>query len=206
MRTKQPKANYEFLTKEKARLIAHLIGDGAHYKCQSDYNIKYEVTDQELLDSFKSDLVYVYGLNPFEGTNPSGKTGRLIPYVRLRSKMVFEDLLRYADYFSKDWQIKSPLLNAEQEIIIEFLRALFDDEGSVIPQGKKAIVRLYSINAKGLEQVRNLVKKLGIESKIVPGFGARRNVYALTIKEIKGFDQKIGFNLSRKINKLRSYL
>ncbi len=43
MRIKKLKSGFEKLTKEKARLIGHLIGDGCVYKTGSDYNIKYEV-------------------------------------------------------------------------------------------------------------------------------------------------------------------
>lgn len=33
------KKRFEKLTKEKARIIAHLIGDGAHYRHKHDYNL-----------------------------------------------------------------------------------------------------------------------------------------------------------------------
>jgi len=78
--------------------------------------------------------------------NPSGKTGNLIPYVRLRSKLSYQDISKYATYFSKNWEIKKPLLSAPKRIKREFLRAFFDDEGSVTKQGNKGIIKLYSIN------------------------------------------------------------
>ena len=86
MRIKKLKQGYKKLTKEKVRIIAHLIGDGYIGISKHDYNIKYEVSDEESLNSFKSDLVEVYGLKPTIGTNPSGKTGKPIPFIRLRSK------------------------------------------------------------------------------------------------------------------------
>jgi len=198
MKIKEPRLGYQLLTKEKARIIAHLIGDGWIGQSNHDYNMKYEVAEPELLDSFECDLVRVYGLPPTHGTNPSGKTGKLIPFVRLRSKIVYEDLMSYADYYSKNWKIKKQIFKASAEIKIEFLKALFDDEGSVIPQGKSAIVRLYSININGLKQIQFLLGEFSIESKIVPGFGLKRNVYALTIRDIGLFKSKIGFNLQRK--------
>ena len=105
MRIKKLKYGFEKLTKEKARIIAHSIGDGCVYKSNHDYNIKYEVVDCELLESFEQDMLKVYGLKLTKGFNPSGKTDRLIPYIRLRSKLVFEDLMRYATYLSKDWEM-----------------------------------------------------------------------------------------------------
>lgn len=41
-----------------------------------------------------------------------------------------------------------------------------------------------------------------IESKIDSGFGSKRNVYGLVIKDIDSFRKKIGFNLKRKMDKL----
>jgi len=202
MRIKKLKKGFEKLTKEKARIIAHLIGDGAHYKTKHDYVLKYEVSDEELLKSFESDLIKTYGLKPSYEYNKSGKTSKLISFVRLRSKLAFYDLLRYATYFSKDWRIKPLLINSSNIIRKEFLRSLFDDEGSVINQGKNKIIRLYSINLNGLKQVKDMLLIFKIDSKIVSGFGFRRNVYGLVINDIESFQKKIGFHLKRKIGKL----
>ena len=207
MRIKKLKPGFQSLTREKARVIAHLIGDGYHGQSGTDYNLKYEVSDLELLDQFEDDLLYVYGLKPTRGTNPSGKTGKPIPYVRLRSKAAYEDLLLYASYYSKDWEIKDQILVAPLDVKVTFLSALFDDEGSVIPQGKKAIIRLYSINLDGLKQIQEILSTdFSIFSKMVPGFGLKRNVYALTIRDIVTFSEKIGFSLKRKIDRLKEFL
>jgi len=123
MRIKKLKKGFEKLTKEKARLIAHLIGDGAHYITKHDYNLKYEVRDEESLKQFNDDIIKVYGLEPSWEWNTSGITGKPIKFVRLRSKLAFEDLLRYATYYSKDWQLKPLLLNASKKIKKEFLMA-----------------------------------------------------------------------------------
>ena len=203
MRIKTLKKGSSKLTVEKARLIAHLIGDGAHYRFRHDYVLKYEVKDEESLQQFNDDLIKVYGLKPSWVPNPSGITGELINSVRLRSKLAFEDLLRYATYFSKDWKLKSFILNASLKLKKEFLRALFDDEGSV---RSKYAVSLYSINKKGLTQIKKMLKEFGIESKFEKGFGARRNVYAVSIKDLRLFKDKIGFNLVRKQQKLEEYI
>ena len=202
MRIKELKKGYEKLTERKARIVAHSIGDGYIGISKHDYNIKYEVSDPELIDSFKKDLIEVYGLKVTDGFNKSGKTDKMLPFVRLRSKLAYEDLQRFASYYSSDWKIKKPILRAKKYIKREFLKALFDDEGSVIPIGKGGLVRLYSINKKGLEQIIFLLKEFKIESFLVSGFGLRRNVYGLTIKDLKLFLKEIGFNLKRKQRKL----
>ena len=203
MRIKKLKKGFDKLTKEKARLIAHLIGDGAHYKTKHDYVMKYEVKDNESLQQFNDDVIKVYGLEPSWGLNPSGMTGELIKLVVLRSKLAFEDLLRYATYFSADWELKEPILNSSLEIKKEFLRALFDDEGSV---RNKYTISLYSTNKRGLSQIKEILEEFGIKSRFEEGFGAKRNVYALSIKDFKLFNDMIGFGLVRKKQKLEEFL
>ena len=206
MRIKKPKKGYKKLTKAKARLIAHLIGDGAHFRSRHDYNLKYEVIDLELLKSFNDDLIKVYGLKPSWENHKSGITGRPTKFVRLRSKFAFEDLLRYATYYSKDWRLKSLLLDSPKEIKEEFLKAFFDDEGSVTKEGKRGIIKLYSINSKGLKQIQKILDDFNITNKMNSGYGARRNVYALIIRDLDVFNKKIGFNLKRKQDKLNSLI
>ncbi|MBR9691300.1 hypothetical protein GOV06_00790 [Candidatus Woesearchaeota archaeon] len=202
MRIKKLKPGFEKLTKEKARIIAHLIGDGAHYKTNHEYVLKYEVKDEESLKQFDKDIIQVYGLKPSWEWNTSGITGKPIKFVRLRSKLAFEDLLKYSTYFSKDWKLNQLLISSSKEIKVEFLRALFDDEGSIIPY-KKPIIRLYSINLKGLKQIQNILElDFRIKSKMIPGFGFKRNVYGLVITDLIPFNEQIGFNLRRKQNKL----
>ncbi len=199
MKIKKLKNNFEKLTKEKARIIAHLIGDGAHYKTGHDYVMKYEVKDEELLKQFSKDIKKVYGLNCSWNINPSGFTGKPIKMVRLRSKLAYEDLSKYATYFSKDWTLKLEFLKSNKIVKKEFLKALFDDEGSV-KSGYE--IALYSINKNGLLQIQEILKEFGVQTKINPGYGAKRNVYAIIIKDFKKFKKEIGFSLKRKQEKL----
>ncbi len=206
MKIKNLKNGFEKLTIAKARIIAHSIGDGTVYRSNHDYNIKYEVKDLESLNSFEKDIISVYGLKLTKGFKNSGITGKPIPFLRLRSKLAYEDLLKYATYNSKDWKIKDILLASSKEIKREFLKAFFDDEGSVVPQGRKGIIKLYSINSNGLKQIQKMLLEFNIENKLGSGYGAKRNVYAVLIKDLNKFNKEIGFNLARKqskLNKLR---
>tara|TARA_Y100000310_G_scaffold186269_1_gene186379 strand:+ start:34045 stop:34572 length:528 start_codon:yes stop_codon:yes gene_type:complete len=159
VKIKNIKIDSNKLTIEKARIIAHLIGDGTHCKSKHDYNIIYEVKDEESLKQFYDDLIKVYGLEPLLEWNTSGITKLPIKRVRLRSKLAFYDLFRYATYFSKNWEIKPLFLKASLKIKKEFLRALFDDEVSV---KDKYGVYLYSINKNGLLQIKYMLKKFKI--------------------------------------------
>jgi len=195
MRLKKPKKNFEKLTPSKARIIAHLIADGS--LSRSKYSLRYEVKDLESLKQFDSDLMEVYGLKGWWHNNKSGFTGSSIEYVHLRSKIAYYDLLRYASYFSYTWKINDELMNASKKIKKQFLRAFYDDEGSIIRKLK--IIRLYSVNEKGLFQIQLMLNEFGINTYIVKGFGAKRNVWALTTKDLKTFQKKINFGLERKI-------
>lgn len=203
MRIKSLKKGFEKLTKEKARIIAHLIGDGTLYKTSHDYVLKYEVNDEELLIQFENDIKKVYGLNTTHYFNPSGFTKKPIKAVRLRSKLAYEDLLRYATYFSKDWKLKDEFLKSDKKIKREFIKALYDDEGSVKSRYELA---LYSINKEGLLQIQIMLKEFEINSRISSGYGLKRNVYAIIISDFIKFNKEIGFNLKRKQEKLKNIL
>ena len=206
MRIKKLKKGFEKLTKEKARIIAHLMGDGAHYLTKHSYNLKYEVRDEESLKEFNDDLIKVYGLEPSWFWNTSGITGKPIKFVLLRSKLAFEDLLRYATYFSKDWHIKTPIIKSSKAIKREFLRAFCDDEGSIFKNKKQGIVRIYSINLNGLKQIQKMLMEFKIFGRIYSGYGLKRNVYGLVIYDIRSFCEQIGFNLKRKQEKLERFI
>ena len=165
--------------------------------------LKYEVRDEESLKQFNDDIIKVYGLEPSWEWNTSGITGKPIKFVRLRSKLAFEDLQRYTTYFSKDWKLKHLLTNAPKEMKREFLRALFDDEGSVYKIKNKGVIKLYSINLEGLKQIQRMLMGFNIMSNLSSGYGLKRNVYALLIKDLKVFYDQLGFNLKRKQEKLR---
>ncbi len=204
MRIKNLQVGYEKLTPAKARILAHLIGDGCVYRSsETNYVIKLEVTDAESLNQFETDLISVYGLKPTRGTNPSGKTGRLIPFVSLLSKRAYEDLLTYCEFRSSTWYVPSQIFSADLSIKREFLRALFDDEGTVVRDRKQRVVRLYSINLNGLLQIQRILQEFDMESRITPGYGFKRNVFGLIPKDTKRFAEKIGFNLSRKQSLLK---
>jgi len=204
MTLKKLKENSHELSPAKARIIARCIGDGAVYKNRNNYTIKYEVKDISLLKQFERDILAVYGLKVSWFKNYSGKTGELLNFVNLNSKLAYKDLHKYSSsYFSNKWTLPKQIKKANKTIIIEFLKALFDDEGSVINSKNKEI-RLYSINRKGLIQINTLLASLSIECKINGTYGSKKNVYAIIIRgeNIRKYALKIGFNSKEKQRKL----
>jgi len=208
MTTLKPiKNQLQDLTPAKARIIARLKGDGAIFRSGTNYIIKYEVKDKEQLKSFENDVKEVFGLNMKWLKHRSGITGKLLDLVWLRSKLAFEDLNKFGKFRSENRNIPKEVFKSTREVKKEFIKAFFDDEGSVIIGNKE--IRLYSTNKNGLQEMKNLLNEFNIKSKLRSGYGKKRNVFALVIKDIesiKNFANNIGFDLERKQTKLSNIL
>ena len=190
------------LTKSKIRIIATLKGDGAIFiTSKTNYCIKLECKDEELLKQFKSDIMSTYGLETKRFKNISGKTGKEISMEFVRSKLAYEDLIKYGPYKSDNWIIPEIIFNSQKELKRELIRTFADNEGSVCNN----LIKIYSINLKGLKQVKKLIEEFDIGCRIKGGFGCKRNVFAIIIsgkKNVIKYRDIIGFSLKRKQDKL----
>lgn len=180
------------------------MGDGCVYLHKHDYIIKYEVKDLDSLRAFAKEIKSVYGLDVSVGTKRSGKTGQPIPYAKIRCKEAYEDLHKYGDFGCLKWRVPIQIHKANSQIRTAFLRSFFDDEGSVVSHE----VRLYSTNLSGIRGIVKLLHRFGVNPYIRGGFGLKRNVYAIIIKNrnLLIFHKKIGFGLKRKNLKLLACL
>lgn len=208
MRIKQLKAGYNQLNLAKVRIVARLKFDGCLSKSGTNYVIKYEMIEEDLLQSFRDDLVSVYGLEPSRLMHKSGKTGKLLPLYYLRAKLVYNDLMKYGPFDSYNWRIPAQILSSSHNVKKEFVRCFFDDEGSVVLKrnGKSGVIKAYSINLVGLTQISELLNGFGIGRKLYSGYGAKRNVFGIVISDLKKFSQLIGFSCARKTTKLQLFL
>ena len=121
--------------------------------------------------------------------------------VFVRSKRMYDNLMRYGPYTSADWIVPEAIMKSERIIKREFLKAFFEDEGTVL----RHEIRLYSINKKGLIDIQKLLNEQNIHSSIIEGYGERRNVFGLVIRrkeERQKFAEKIGFLSKMKNNKM----
>ena len=107
------------------------------------------------------------------------------------------DLLSYGKFGTYDWAVPQIIFDSYDEyVLINFLQGLYDSEG----HAGNYNVDLSSVNSSGLAQVKVLLKRLGIDSKI---YGV---ALVITKKDnIRRFRNKIGFTIKRKINKLNSF-
>jgi len=89
----------------------------------------------------------------------------------------------------------------EHELQRSFLRAFFDDEGSVYFIGNRRAVRGYQHNKNILHLIQHLLKNFGVESKVDITY----NEITITRKEnIARFSQEINFSKGLRINGNRS--
>ena len=176
---------------EEARIVAHVSGDGwltkyqeknalhiVHGKRYHQKRIRYVIgycnTCEELLNKFEKDMLNKFNLKP--------KRVKAKYDIRFKSKHVFERLLELGAGKSQSWFIGKEVLNSDDKVKIEWLRAFFDDEGYV----NKNYLCLGIVNKEGIIQIKNLLKELDIESKLygpyIPKNPNYSNKYVISIK------------------------
>jgi len=199
------------LTLSKTRLIARLKADGCVFvggRRKTNYFLKYESNNSEELEQFANDLKEVYGLEPKSELHRSGKKPhKLLKQVYIRSKLAFEDMQKYGPFYSKNWRVPKEIKEGFREIQAEFLRTFAEDEGTVIVKEKE--IRIYSINRDGLQDISELLENFKIKIIIENGFGERRNIFAIIIKEKESlllFKKLISFRSLKKNQKLNELI
>lgn len=181
------------LTHQKAFLISHLIGDG--YVPRTPHGkIVYTNTCLRLILKVLRAFDKIYGIK--------GHLSRRGPvfYVRWTSKMAWEDLHKYVlSYHGKEWRVPKEIVDDPVVLGRPFLRALFDDEGSVTLclTGRKRLAReicLASECESGCDDIAQLLSLLGIHT--------RRSSTKVTIRRkinVKRFQSRICFSRGVKV-------
>ena len=184
----------------KMRLLGYLAGDGYVSVRQDKTGIHHELRffpdHKSLIKPFVEASQKVYNKTPI--------IKKLKNYYMLRiySKAVVLDILKGGDLRSLEWKV--PEFKDEMEKK-EWLRAFFDSEASVV----KNKISLGSINGKGIMQIKELLGKLNIDSKVYKYSQKNKNwndVFFLNIlkkKSRKNYLNKIGFSHSLKTEKLK---
>ena len=192
-----------FLSKKKnkeyfssiSRLCGFLIGDGCLVK--NSFEIAYYPDDIVLAEMFVSDFSRVYGKKP--RIKNLGKYFR----VRIRLKLAHKHLSSITSFNSLEWKIPKKILASEANKI-EFIRSFFDCEAYV---GKK-VIQVQSVNFRGLNSIKDLLKELDIVSKIYRYKRKNKNwninyILCIMKKEDRAnYLNTIGFNHPLKQNKL----
>ncbi|MBU1245940.1 MAG: hypothetical protein KKB27_03005, partial [Nanoarchaeota archaeon] len=185
-------------SKTLARLIGHLLGDGGIF----DYSIYYFNKNETLINQFEKDSYEVFGKFKIEKiTNLDGTT-------RLRLPKITGKILSLEKINFSRGKIPNFILKGSREIKAAFLRAIFDDEGSITNNE----ISIEMTNKNLIYTTATFLKEFEIEIKTI---GSRkRDVYKRSYyygiygkADLIKFHKQIGFNhpikdkkLFRKIN------
>lgn len=192
----RPIKNFSKLSPKKAYILGVLCGDGHINKKMIRFEIR---NDEEFIKEFAKAVKEVYGLD-FE-YKYYGKRNSLVLYVA--SEIICEDLLNYGKFGTFKWRVPKEIIKSKDEkIISNFLRGVYDSEGSVA----KSCILMSSSNKKGIEDISFLLKKLGIENKIGITKGSHYILWIFRKERFKIFRDKIGFTTKRKQDKLNENL
>ncbi len=174
------------------RIVAHMIGDGSAPKNHPPY---YANTSKELREQFKEDL-NIFGQVKIYETKTT--TTSIVCFPK-----VITDILSYIldIRFSYPDRIPKDIFYASEECKSSFLRALFDDEGTI---STNLAISMNNFNL--VNEIKSLVNNLGIEtSRIIikkNKLGRDNYYFSVKLNSFEIFRDKIGFSHPRKKNNL----
>ncbi len=192
------------ISKEMARCLAKVSGDG----CLCPKYLGYTNKCKELLKEFKQDITKEFGQVHFgEGKVNSGTN-----FIYIYKRFIIREFLKYLnDFRSSTIFIPNKIKNANKSIQREYLRALYDDEGSVAlrifkktKEWKRGIT-ISSNSFRLIKEIKELLKKFNITSNKIIKNSPNDNCYILAIsgkENILKFKENINFKHPTKFKRL----
>lgn len=197
---------------KEARIAAHVCSDGwmityleknslqivkgrRYHRDRRRYEVGYCNTNKKLLDEFTNDIFDVYKIRVRK---------RKLTDLVFKSKRVYLRVEELGGGNTLGWNIGKEIQNSNKRIKGYWLRAFFDDEGTV--DKTNFVVRVKSMNMTGLNQAKSLMSSIGVTSRITgPNID---NSWYLTIsrKDLADFQKNIGFNHPEKKSLLYNIL
>src|SRR3989344_3126772 len=189
---KPTKKNYRILNKYKSYLLGVLCGDG--YINAKRFRLEIR-KDEEFIKRFSDCIKKVYGIKYSYKHNKNRDT--LI--LDVSSGMISKDLLKYGDFKTFSWRVPKRVLESNnKKIILNYLKGLYDSEGSI----SGYVVNFTSSSYNGLVDISKLLNKLNIKNTIKKQ--KYSNLYITGKRNLKLFRDLIGFTIKRKMIKLNN--
>ena len=184
---------------EEARVHAHICGDGSlsitkrkrRKTIELEYRIRYTNSDDVLLEEFKRDVNAVYNRS-------MSKSGYEVGFS---SKRVFKHLKELGAGGSYSWSVSSLIYKGSFEIRKMWLRAFWDDKGTVRTDGLLAS----SVNYLGLAQACGMMQSVGVKAHITGPYqdkGSLKWHMRVNKMDVAAFLENVGFLSPRKSDKL----
>jgi len=179
-------------TQELFNIVGHFIGDGFI----TSKNVGYVNLNKKLLDSMETRMKDAFGYMKILYSHSLAGIPTII-FPRITGQIIKH--IFKMDFRCKKTRISNIILNATINEKAAFIRALFDDDGSI----RRSEITLYSANYYLLKDVQNLLDSMNIKSN-VRKMSKNRDYYVLYILTdfILNFSKLIGFEHTEKKLKL----
>ncbi len=189
---KRPIKEFSKLSPEKAYIIGVLCGD-AHI---NNTCIRFEIrNDEEFIKSFIRCIKEVYGLD--YSYHYYSKRNSFVSYIS--NQIICHDLLKHGKFKTFEWRVPKEIIdNKDEKIISNFLRGMFDSEGT----SSKYCVSMSSANEMGINEVSTLLWIIGIGNKVMKTKSGYYVLYITKKERLKKFKDKIGFTIKRKMESI----
>lgn len=172
------------LTLRKTRIIGNLLFDGSLYLAKDyHYGIMYVNCSLPLVKEFCEDINYVYGLKPSIYKEKSKKS--LVYRAKQHSKLIYYDLLKYIKSYSTSNRfagIPDEIINGSRNIQLEFMRTFWNNEGSILYNGR---LRGTSNSLSIIKQLRELHDNFGFNCRIYQDNNKQKPSYILALIKTK---------------------
>gem|GEM_PF-1603857 len=197
------------INEDFAEILGHICGDGCIViTSKKGISLKYTNSERTLIKSFQEKIRNVFGDIKPNIQIRKGKNYRVPNYQSWYPSIISLFILSVFDCKTDDKKnVPEFILNSPNRLKCRFLRALFDDEGTVNVNSKKVVLDLKPLEQ--LTNIRKLLVDIGISPSKVYAIGKISKMNRLEIlgkNNFKLFKKNIGFKHPLKIKKLNLIL
>ncbi|MBU2637730.1 MAG: DNA topoisomerase VI subunit B [Nanoarchaeota archaeon] len=187
------------------RFAGLIAGDGNIQKKRKDrrgQNISFWNKEEALIQDFKNITDELFGINA-RIIRDKREKGSCVQFSSAVAANLLEKLGLPAGRKCESFTIPPLLLQASNMHIAEYIRGLFDAEGSV--SGKRGDISFMITNEKVIRHISLLLLRFGIHSTINKA-GKHKRLIISGRSNVKAFNEKIGFISPKQANRLKNAL